>query len=117
MGTVNQDLSASVGDDFSFGIAVLPFADGSPVNLTGATAEWELLSGDYAAADQLVAKAGPPGIFVDVPGAQIVVELDAVDTQNVAPGKYFHRCKLTLATGGSSTIASGAFALRYAGVP
>jgi hypothetical protein len=117
MPTTDQNLSCSQGDDFTFAVAVLPYADGSVANLTGASAQWELNEGNYQGAATLLTKSAPPHIIVDAPGAQIVVELDAIDTENIAPGRYFHQVRLTLSTGVVSHIASGAFDLNFSGAP
>jgi hypothetical protein len=117
MPTTNQNLECAQGDDFSFAVAVLPYTDGSVADLTGATAQWELCEGNYQGAATLLTKDTPPGIFVDVSGAQIVIELDAIDTESIPPGRYFHQVRINLSTGIISHIASGAFDLHFSGVP
>src|SRR3954468_12975695 len=120
MATRDQNIGCRIGDSFTFPISILPYPDGTQPDLTGASARWGLQEGNYTGAAVLVDKTVPPFIFIQQDDAlnwQVVVELDPIDTVNLARGIYYHQCKVTLSTGIVSHIEGGAFALGFTGIP
>jgi hypothetical protein len=120
MATRDQDLSCTIGDSFTFGITILPYEDGSMPDLVGAIPRWCLQEGNFTDAAILIDKNGPPHIFVtqDDAGNWVVnIELEPEDTTGLVRGRYYHTCKLTLASGVVSHVASGGFFLATSAIP
>lgn len=119
MPTQDQNIGCTQGDSFTFGITVLPYADNTVPDLTGASAVWALQEGNFDGANVLITKDNPPEIFItqDAGSWQVIVELDPADTIGIPRGTYYHTCKVTLATGVISHIEGGAFLLGATGIP
>jgi hypothetical protein len=117
---LNQALGCAQGDAFTFTIGLQPYSDGTKPDLTGATASWQLMAGNYTGAEVLINKTSAPNIFIDQDGAsnwRVTVELDPPDTANLPRARYFHQCRVVMSGGVVSHIESGPFDLAFAGVP
>jgi hypothetical protein len=102
MPTIDQALGCRQSDTFAFAITILPYADGSIPDLTGASAVWALKEGNYTGAGALISKTDAPSIVInqdDESNWQVVVGLEPEDTINIPRGMYYHQCKVTLASG------------------
>jgi hypothetical protein len=120
MPTRDQNTGCTIGDSFTLGINVLPYADGTQPDLTGASAVWSLSEGNYTGAAVLITKDEPPEIFINQLedlSWQIVVELEPADTISIPRGMYYHQCRVTLAGGLVSHIDGGAFLLGHTSIP
>jgi hypothetical protein len=116
MATSDQVLGCSQGDTFNFAVTLQPNQDSTLPDLTGATAAWVLLDGNYQGAEILLGKRSPDVVVNkdDSNNWQVVVGLDPVDTQDIPPGNYYHQCKVVLPGGaGSYHIEGGPFALAF----
>lgn len=114
MTVANQSLGCTVGDTFAFAITMQPNPDATIPDLTGATATWDLLEGDFAEAVVLIHKTIGTGVSItQIDGAwTIIVGLTPTDTA-IAPGLYYHKCELTLADGSKSHPETGPFVLSF----
>lgn len=115
MPTTDQALSCVQGDTFNFAITLQANPDNTAPDLSGATAQWKLFDGNYQEAETLLAKVTPDVIVNqdDQNNWQVVVGLNPVDTQNIAPGIYYHQAKVILSGGGVSHIEGGPFNLAF----
>jgi hypothetical protein len=116
--TVISDLACTQGDTFSFAIAMQANPDGSPVDLTGGSAEWTVSDGLYTGAAVRITKSTISGIIIQQINSvwTISVGLSHADTQSLR-GVYYHECKVTFADGGEDHPAAGTFTVRPSANP
>jgi hypothetical protein len=120
MPTRDQNIGCTIGDSFTFAITILPYADNTMPDLTGASAIWAMQAGNYSGAEVLITKDQSPEIAIsqdDASNWQVVVELEPGDTINIPRGIYYHQCRMVLATGVVSHIEGGAFVLGHTSIP
>lgn len=115
----NQSLSCAQGDSFAFAIDMQPNPDGTSPDLTGATASWALCQSWFKGAALYLTKNSGAGITIEQANGvwQVIVVLDPADTANVPYGMLYHECKVTLADGSVSHVATGPFELTPSRIP
>jgi hypothetical protein len=90
-----------VGDVWPI-IGTMHNADGSVMDLTGATVQWRMVN---AAGDVELDYAVGTGIVVtDAPNGVITITVPTADSADIAPGEYKDSCRVTV--GGVPTTQS-----------
>lgn len=100
-----QDFSLKQGEYKQVTIAVVDSSN-VPVNLTGYTLDWGLWRGST----RLLTKSYGSGItLVNVSGTNdgLRITLAASDTRTLAPGTYYHECRVTNASSQPEVVAAG----------
>jgi len=109
----DQNLSMSKGDTFVFEIDMQ--ANGTPVDLTGATAQWVLAESWFDGAPIYLTKTPGSGVTITQESGvwKIIVQILPADTapSTIPSGTLYHDCKVTLSDGSVSHVASGEFVL------
>lgn len=100
----NQDATVVAGDDLELAVTVTE--NGSPKDISGATATWALAEARGGAV--VLSKDTSAGIAVtDAPAGELTIRLSSAETTGLA-GSYYHECSLTDGAGNTVTVLSGA---------
>ena len=109
----DQNLSMAKGDTYVFEIDMQ--ANGTPVDLTGATAQWVLSESWFDGAQIFLTKTVGSGLTIiqELGVWKIVVAIAPSDTATdaIPSGTLYHDCKVTLADSTVAHVASGEFIL------
>jgi hypothetical protein len=123
MPEVGQNVEHWRGNSLTIEIKVAD-QNGLPIDLSAVEAKWCFARSAQAklAGDVFVQKTNDPGggIVIDpqTDGFDwMFVTLKPVDTENVAPGNYYHEAEVIDGAGNIFTVAVGKFKLQHAVLP
>ena len=94
----NQDLEMMQGTAKIVTVPVTNSLTGLPLNMTGATINYGVFTSKGAGVAVLEKSVGSGIVLVSEDGTNDAVQitLDAVDTNDLLPGRYYHECRVTL---------------------
>lgn len=117
MTTENQHISVYEGEDKTIKISVTDTSGGSAVDLSGASEiTWSVTSGATSGTAIITkTKTGGEITLANDAGTsdQIVIALDAADTQGQEGNSLYHECRVLDAASKSHVVAVGGFSVRH----
>jgi hypothetical protein len=104
MALTNQNFKMVAGDTTALNV-VLSDSSGDSMNLTGASARWQLALTNRGPA--LISKSIGAGITVtSALGGALTIVLEPEDTVDLS-GRYYHELEIVDSTGNVSTVTTG----------
>lgn len=104
MAKKNQNFEIDIGD--SGDIQITASDSGKPINLSGATIQWEMRNGGRG--PLLLSKNTASGVTVtNSAGGVFEIRLSSADTSAIRAGRYYHEAKIIDVTGFVSTVTKG----------
>jgi hypothetical protein len=94
----NQDLEMMQGTAKIITAPVTDSITGQPLNMTGATIYYGVFTSKGAGSAVIEKSVGDGVVLVSEDGTNDAVQitLDAADTNDLLPGRYYHECRVTL---------------------
>lgn len=113
MTAINQRIEVWRGDSKLIGVPLTQLPDNIAFDETITDAQWWVITSLHATHDQALLRKWLGGGITVVAGG-VTIELEAVDTQDLEPGNYFHVLRINWGVDEVATAMVGPFVLRHA---